>query len=223
MRIISDFKDYYDSIQAYGYDPNDVLYVRKRKIIDLHDEHNSPLEHKIQNFSTEYSGNIYFPLYRASIAFCGKYYGFFYTYGERDSKGASTLVWFTSVEAVTDYFGKETPKTFNNKRSQEHFVTANQSTFDYLPLHTKYNSPVLMTMDKQFIVNPCLANTGLVKIMNAFNTYQSIDMYISNQMARQPDPIPTRTNELIRDSKGFDNQSFKTLSPGKKHKKAWWK
>ena len=70
----------------------------------------------------------------------------------------------------------------------------------------------------QLTQNPNLGNCGFASILDPASAYQELDMFLGNNLARQPDPIPARTDELIRDAHGFDHTSFKSGADKRKRK-----
>jgi hypothetical protein len=73
-------------------------------------------------------------------------------------------------------------------------------------------------------VNPRLNQFDFAKIIDPYTAYQELDLYLGNDMAIQMNPDTFRTQEMIRDSKGFDNWSFKrhkeeSKKPRKKKRK----
>jgi len=95
-------------------------------------------------------------------------------------------------------------------------------------VHLDWNAPVIVIghipgkwsrRKEGCVLNPCLKDLGFQKLVDPFTAYQELDMYLGNNMANQMDPTTTRTQEDIRDSKGFDKWSFKNPSPGRKKRK----
>jgi hypothetical protein len=70
--------------------------------------------------------------------------------------------------------------------------------------------------DKNFVVNPCMKDWKLQNIFHSFIAYQEIDMYLSNDLAMCNYEELRRSDELIRDSKGFNDWSFKQKGPKKR-------
>lgn len=58
-------------------------------------------------------------------------------------------------------------------------------------------------------VNPNIKFFELTNFINPFEAHQELDMFVNNFFGQKPDPIPERTQELIRDAHGFDKYSFK--------------
>jgi hypothetical protein len=63
--------------------------------------------------------------------------------------------------------------------------------------------------------NPSLKDIGWFRQMSLSTAWQEIDQYLGNQMVVQEDPAPL-SDELRRDAHGFDDHSFKQMSPGAK-------
>jgi hypothetical protein len=69
--------------------------------------------------------------------------------------------------------------------------------------------------DARIVVNPSMHALGLQRYYPAAQSWQMIDMFLGNELAKQEDPAPL-SDDLRRDSKGFDEWSFKNPSPGGK-------
>jgi hypothetical protein len=59
------------------------------------------------------------------------------------------------------------------------------------------------------IINPCLRDFGLQSSFEPFHANQEIEMYLGNQLTQRDSCDIKRTDELIRDSKGFHGMSFR--------------
>jgi hypothetical protein len=66
-------------------------------------------------------------------------------------------------------------------------------------------------------LNPCLKEVQFYKAVDPFTMFQEIQMYISGVIGVERMMPVTISDVSMRDKKGFDNLSFKTLSPGKKY------
>jgi hypothetical protein len=67
--------------------------------------------------------------------------------------------------------------------------------------------------------NPQIKILGLTKYLPAPELSQRIDLYMNNELVKEKNPIPERTQTLIRDAHGFDNQSFKNTKPDRRKRK----
>ena len=58
-------------------------------------------------------------------------------------------------------------------------------------------------------INPCMKDLCLQSSIGPFLAYQEIDMYLNNILITKENKIPKFSDNLIRDSKGFDINSFR--------------
>jgi len=86
--------------------------------------------------------------------------------------------------------------------------------------HVACNSPVYIVRGDTVVANPNLADFGLYRRIDAYTIAQEIEVYMNNELAVQRDPIPKRTDELIRDAHGFDKHSFRNTQPDRRARKS---
>lgn len=70
--------------------------------------------------------------------------------------------------------------------------------------------------NKIIFSNPILADIGIPKFIDSFEVYQEISMFIARLNTHEV--IVEMTDDIIRDSKGFDNRSFKKEPTKNKNK-----
>lgn len=70
--------------------------------------------------------------------------------------------------------------------------------------------------NKVILSNPILADLGIPKFIDSFEIYQEIAMFIARINTHEV--IVEMTDDIIRDSKGFDNRSFKKEPTKNKNK-----
>lgn len=70
--------------------------------------------------------------------------------------------------------------------------------------------------NKTIFSNPILADLGIPKFIDSFEIYQEISMFIARLNTHEV--IVEMTDDIIRDSKGFDNRSFKKEPTKNKNK-----
>lgn len=76
------------------------------------------------------------------------------------------------------------------------------------------------TSDSNIILNPCLKDIGFASIIDPNTAFQEISMFLGGVLSRNENlPPTTGGDEVLLKAKGFDNQSFRTASPGKKYKR----
>lgn len=92
-------------------------------------------------------------------------------------------------------------------------------------VHRFFRSPILHVYKPArgrsytCVISPRLKDLSFSSIRLPHLVAQDIDQYLGNQMARQLDPVPVRTQELIRDAHGFDDTSFKHGTPDRRARK----
>jgi hypothetical protein len=79
-------------------------------------------------------------------------------------------------------------------------------------IHRHFNSPVFaISLDRnvKMTINPCLKDYHFQQVMQPFEVFQEISMYLGNKLVSQMDPNPPISDELKAQSKGFDKYSFR--------------
>lgn len=207
MRIISNFKDYYDGVQRTAMDPT-LIYKRN------------------QVFHEEDRG--YFRLNRHwsdetevfKIGFCGKFY-----FIGRIPNSKDWLYGEELAAGINNPFDK-----YYDDGGASGVIRAGHGKEDHT-LFLKYDCPLFVygKLDKKppswrdtprgIFANCNLETYGFFKIFDAFTAYQMIAQYISNNLARQEDPPPL-SDKLKVQAHGFDKWSFrKDTPPTRKNKK----
>ena len=69
----------------------------------------------------------------------------------------------------------------------------------------------------RFTLNPRLAELGFECVIPPFDAYQKLEGYLFNELAEQDDPHVDISDDIRRDSHGFDKYSFRT-EPTKRRK-----
>lgn len=231
MRIISKFHDYYDG--AGGWFSETPVFVRQEQEKSIKAPTNEAKEalskvlnifNKVPHFRE--SGTIY-----GVIAFCGKAYPYYHCLGqyfyntnamEKHCKGI-----LESENDISYYKGtaKHIIKWLNycpyrsyhdsmwysalTHREWDRFV--NEISVDLSPEPFRFvGSPVfLINGQDNLIVNPNLRTYNFMSQIDPYTAYQEIEMYLGNELANQMDPNIKRSDDLVRDSKGFDGWSFR--------------
>ena len=197
MRIISSFKDYYDI-----YDPDqEPLYIRetKEKIIS-HRECPIVFLPEINNAE------------EIVVSFCGKLYPYYLKFVGYPARYSSIL----PAEATKFTNDDRWYKAFTNYFKNQHIIS--------LDWHRRYNSPIISwykNYNNQIIqqVNPSLKEYGFQRLIDPYTAHQEIEMFLSSTLATEKNPIPKRTQELIRDAHSFDKNSFRNTKPDRRKRK----
>lgn len=239
MRIISKFKDYYDS--AHGWYSPEPVYVRDNVEI-FYPELDKEVEEKVRRVEVIHSvmprsdfGN------RCVVAFCGKAYP---CYCHSDS------LTFYSTEKMENYFKKDLDSSDYMKRNHAEkiinmlhgkaragywwrYSNLNHRTWKRFLSEGSLDVPVdafIAVKSPVFLVktvgsstylevNPMLNKLSFASQVDPYTAFQEISMYIGNELVMQMDPNLDRTDDMIRDSKGFNEWSFRRHKDENKKRK----
>lgn len=226
MRIISDFRDFYDITQATGQDQS-LVYLRTPKILEIS---NYPFPY----FSPGWSCNFGFGVINHIIGFCGKIYPFLeLSYGIYSKKYCYKL---KDVDDFVDTNCKEKEKNFyfkKNKHKGKHFLydwpsnqkrtnfeqffekfknitVENLFVENYSPLFHIQKTPNLREKNK-IEFNACLKPYEFMRIFDPYSAFQEISMYLGGIAVPQKE-IPFIDDKTLAESKGFDKWSFRKCS-----------
>ena len=99
----------------------------------------------------------------------------------------------------------------------------NEIIIKWEKLFAKYNIPIFLiksfpNKEINIITNPIISKFQFYKVYDPFTTFQKISQYISGVLGINNKVITTIADSDMLIKKGFDDKSFKTLSPGKKKK-----
>jgi len=87
------------------------------------------------------------------------------------------------------------------------------------PIFIIDSSRILPKGELLLIINPLLKNYNLQAIFNPFNIYQDLDRFINNDLVMYEPCDINLSDDLMRDSKGFDKHSFRQVGPKKRKQK----
>ena len=123
--------------------------------------------------------------------------------------------WFESQREKTPNSWREYPF---NAAGWNRWVEKYQSQQVPDELFREFEAPVIQVSRDHsgptIILNPPLKPLGFQAEVDTWATFQELDMFLGNNMARQVDPPAPISDELKAHSKGFDKHSFRTHSPG---------
>ena len=243
MRIISKFKDYYDIGASMGVDKAQV-FVRKNKVFtvsQLPEEIKSKLCTKRSNKykSPEWlktwriTPSVYAKMLLVVVAgkayTCIKMYAdntAIYCYSVDDIKNA--LKHYKAEDLITSVksyvFWNSNPyssmvKTINTEHSVtvDMHIALDSPVFVVENKGTKWDCETRTYFEEEVLeVNPILKDLEFYRVLDPYTAYQEINMFKFGVMPDNRDVPQTISDVCMRDSKGFDNMSFKKR---KKHKK----
>jgi hypothetical protein len=228
MKIVSKFKDYYDSANTWYSDR--PLYIRKTEefeFSELNRETKQILEPVKKIYDTMPSNS---DVESIVIAFCGKVYicnefdnNIFHTtkkleaYCKKIIKDNYQFYCGSASSVIKELGDKKQKPSWWGRESLSHdswkrFLS--DTNFD-IPSDSfiAMKSPVFVltkiATTLHLITNPLLKDYNFASQVDPYTAFQEIEMYVGNEMVDQMDPNITRTDNDIRDSKGFNNWSFR--------------
>jgi len=230
MRIISDFKDYYDCVQRMG---QDLSLVWERETSEWR-EWRWPIKTKaprwshwrLQSGTREFAPEI--------IGFCGE----FYPVAIAGCNLFANKVVLHSIEEVDAYVEKyevkrnQVPYYKNNRDTWlEFFKFGENETWSFgdefgslgVPLFRITYSGLFNWRRREYRAmlqtNCCLNDVEFFKRVDTYQAFQRIQAWLGN-IASPPPVIPHVSDADMLECKGFDPKtSFRMASPGKKRKK----
>lgn len=237
MKIISNFRDYYDNCKGAYNDPN-ILYSRDYPVIS---NNSSPIV-SVSGFTRSYQARPW------SIFFCGKIYRLImFEISKRDKYSfyqKNEVVFSYSLEEATEIIKEIDLHTYNELLSDKKvdpFFSAGQRIKDFytskpnIEVYEKTalieKSPVVIFGDFDrydmyfggFEKTVTLEMFQFYKVVHCVDAYHLIEKYLSNELAIENQPQQNIPDKYMIEQKGFDNKtSFrKTVDqrPRKRRKK----
>ena len=230
MRILSNFNDYYDGVQkSFVGEENPKIFLRKSK--DDRVKIKLPCRRYVHGFRL------------GIIGFCGKLYPFF-VYEVKGHPGyiPTGFLSLSNHYKLTYDYDEIFQYMDNHKKCCYFFNGASKSqvfndVFDLthskklLDVFVEQSTPVfsvsLAEYDEdatgyketswEIDTNPCLKDFKFQTLFDPFTAYQEIDMFLNNELVNDESGKQITDNVILRDAKGFDSWSFKTL-PNKRKK-----
>jgi hypothetical protein len=227
MRIISDFHDYYDAVQATGQDQT-LIYSRKREESELltfpfpvltryfwRDEAYRP---KVQQYIVGFCGKIY-PVVeltpddvdRATICYGVDEVDDFVARNFR--KKAAEEYWAKTSARQRRHWNRESPrdsfaKYFTECAEKkdafgEIFLARHCPVFIGIPTPRRWK-----TTAGKIIYNACLKDLEFFRLIDTFTAFQEIAMFLGG-LAVPLKEIPSVPDKIMVGIKGFDKWSFR--------------
>lgn len=247
MRIISKFKDYYDSILAYGQDSN-FVYMRKQIEIDSFNKVDEDWLYDIKrnilpNISIHTVGarwrsydNISDPFI---IGFCGKIYPCVYLryeyYCEHTKTTKADTIYAYSYSDVISFLKKHKLKNELQDFEEDSFFWNSKSQLkkffrmkadDFQKIFVDYKIPIfkinfdtnVLDHPINIILNPQLSTYKFYQKVDAYTAFQEISMYLDGVLGVNAPETVDISDLMQRDKKGFDYRSFKKMPDNRRRK-----
>lgn len=228
MKIISKFKDYYDSAIGQGIDPN-LIYLREKKEIKVKNNPDDPAVGEISSSWFHRSTLIdssYYSFHAYLLGFCGKIYPMIYVKKVGEDKGECFYKFETFKDSV---YGKSIDgdkKMRRWMRSQMNGISTqvstsniedffNQNTSRLTSVFAEYNTPVFLygrwNQHKEIRTNPTLKNFEFYKVQDPFSCFQELSMFVGGVLKSPEKPMVELTDKDRIAKHGFDKHSFRKL------------
>lgn len=214
MRIISKFKDYYDTAAAYGID-KEILYIRESKKITLPE---------IQDIKIRLNSYIDgYEVEKRVVGFCGDLHMLMVLHPTIGTSYRRDLtrspVYCYTKEDLMKYYDIPKKHVFWRKRLDMFFETK-QFDNQLKELFQKLKIPVFMTFvgdDRKTYIDtaPILKDVEFYRVKDSATAFQDIFQYVAGVLGSPEREMIQISDKDKLHKKGFDKWSFKKL-PSKK-------
>jgi hypothetical protein len=225
MRIISEFKDYYDVVQSTGQDQG-LIYLRKP---DKYPKKESEPYRWPFPALCEANRNLNYGLYIIEfiVGFCGKIYPALKFC--RSTDRGSVEACCHNINDVYDFMNNNFRKkeliniwdgnyykfySTGKKSCEKFFEECEKKQNSYKELFMEHHCPIFVAKyhgrygNKSITYNGSLRETEFFKVFDPYTAFQEISMYVSN-MAVPLKEIPKIPDKTLAEAKGFDKYSFR--------------
>ena len=231
MKIVSKFRDYYDSVQKFGHDDSTV-FVRDLIEIDLGKKYSRDTKPQIitefsnafprvvinrintnSRYFLDYS-NFYInktKLEKIQIVFCGKVYNCLYCPLE-ESFGKSDH-YFYSTDDIISFYKKHFSKEYKKKKKVKEYIkdldmyfSLNGSDVKNLEFFIRHKITIGVRYFERnvIVINDCLEDLQFYRVVDPFSAFQQIDMWTSGVLASPPNFMIEIEDKYRIESHGFD-------------------
>jgi len=219
MRIYSKFKDYYDITESLGFDSS-ITLIRKQKILT----DNIKIEDFIY-WSSYCSFEVESLSISGIIGFCGKIYPMFMD----DEIQANKIEYDfnNKIKTIESRFPKHiTKKQIRNwnkkikhKLNRWNTIINSDANLLFLKYQVPYFFIDLTKHTDNLVLYPILSQYNFMSVINAYETHQQIEQYMTNELVTNNNVNSERTDECIAKSNGFNRYSFRNNKTTKLPKK----
>jgi hypothetical protein len=226
MRIISPFRDYYDTAQGFGADQT-RLFLRKPENIAVN---KLMVPHELASVCANVRtwGDTRWSASLVPIVFCGKLYHALRLRTSNYSMQAynvSEALCYTlaSAQNWAKDKGTDEMRAFISRRIKKGDLPLdNQGTTLSIPWLIENNAPILVCDNQNYegflVKNAKLAELQFFKQFDPVQAYQELDMYLSGILAAENKPMVQISDKIRAQQHGFDCYSFRQAPSKRKAK-----
>lgn len=220
MRIISNFRDYYDSLMAYDSD-RDIIYKRTEVVH----------ENYVYTSWYNYNGINIYPL---CIGFCGEVFlGVHIQYRVQaypeselvsyycyDKSKVMELINSNNENIVRPLYSYK----LNDKYHRKEAIRDTECAFTQTGvsnIFSEYNCPIFVAKASKawnnkgkLRINTNIGRYEFQKVLDPYTAYQKLKTYVEG-MAQPLRPIPELSDEVMQEIKGFDHKYSFRKEPSK--------
>ena len=223
MRIISSFKDYYDSIQKHGQDRS-IVYQREQKDFKL-----ASFPYGTHNYSC-FGQDIK----SYTIGFCGKLYNVFKVYIHEYDKPSYYKLALT-IDEIDEAVNYNTQGKYKHQRKkyyqddkwgQRRQIVKYIEDFSKLSVTPdvfhKLEGPIFVVYPDRLyaegnirqaltkvVVNEQLSKFEFQRLVDPYTAYQELSMFVGGVLKQATKPVPVPDDETLAEIKGFNKYSFR--------------
>lgn len=231
MKIISRFKDYYDSI-SHQYLDKEILYLREKKIIAITRKTAETLpgvEKDAYKYYYDLRLRLDFDINVEIIGFCGKLYPVVSIKTISTGK-TENLYDFESLKEYAKEIGIpfKTEKRrwrwrdydFTHLADYERLFNSIEKAADLEKMFMKYQTPCFVykmvnNQEYHLVVNPMLKEYGFMKVKDPFSAHQELYQFVSGYLNQPVNPMVQISDKDKIHKHGFDKWSFRQKGPKK--------
>lgn len=233
MRLISKYKDYYDSLFSYDSGDKRSMFLRKKSHYHYKDRLNFPHCSNDKGYVTS-----------GVVGFCGKLYPFLrvYKFGCEADTIYSTYDFLKLYPEMVDNDSKDKLSYYNRSRLKEDTV---RNWLSHATCIGGFFTKTIKLTDKNYFMNkifdeekvayfsfsketygggdylvelyPVLKDLKFYRVFDIHQAYQNLLYYLSNELVKPDDPYIAPVPDHVKAaSKGFDQFSFRTEKSVKK-------
>jgi hypothetical protein len=227
MKIISKYRDYYDSAVGLGIDktiqyvrkthdyadktPNSVLQIFGRKSMW---SRSNALSVRFGSYNSHEENVTYTPFI---IGFCGKLYiGWFKNKEFRDRKTgiiqANIEITYDSEKVFSDIKFSNRDWELGSTKTQFNNFLEKYNDLDAIEVFREFQTPAFLVKEGKtnFVVNPVLKDLAFAKVIDPYTAFQEVQMFISGVLGSGDDvdqPEMTEAQKVAQH--GMDKWSFR--------------
>lgn len=230
MKIISSFRDFYDTV-SHQYLDKDIIYLRDQRTIEVSKKQKENFP-EVASFGSHYEiknlKNQYVTVEMFYIGFCGTIYPAVRFHSSSEDR---TFFNFTTLKEYVDsnVYGIKDGKKYRFRwrhincqyfSDYEDFFNDKEKIKNLEIKFYEFNTPCFVYLhstnrETQFLINPILKGYSFATIKDPFSAHQEIYQFISGFLKQPVNPMVEISDKDKVHKHGFDKWSFRQKGPKK--------